>query len=98
MIWEQTKALHGGDKVAAAIYIARGLSTQDPSDPFKMPYTPENAFLAVVDLASLHDDTFTTDEENAIKLALADGRSAKEIAADWEKGNVPDDPEDEVDA
>lgn len=70
MIWPEHKRAAGGSKVLAAITIGRGLMAGDPAT-FKQGYTAENAFLAVVDLASLHDDTFTTDEENTIKLALA---------------------------
>lgn len=73
-LWINAKAENGGDRVAAAIEIARGLSAHDPSDPLRSPYTPENAVLAVCDLAATHNDTLTTEERERVTDALGERR------------------------
>lgn len=46
-------ANHGGDRVAAATELARGLMEHDPSDPYRAGYSLENAILSAEDAFNL---------------------------------------------
>ena len=55
-MFQRILVMNDNDKVAAAVEVATGLSTQDPTDPLKMPYSKENAAYAAANIYKLTED------------------------------------------